>query len=389
MPGEPRPARTPRPPGAPAPSSAEPAYGGLQARDYLPAGVGNKAIALKNCRNVVLRDFTVFHGGHFAILATGVDNLTLDNLKIDTNRDGMDIDCCSNVRVSNCSVNSPHDDGICPKSSFALGYNKPTEKMTITNCFVSGYDEGTLLDATYKRTAAPGAPTGRIKMGTESNGGFKNITISNCVFEYCRGLALESVDGAAIEDVSISNITMRDIGNAPIFVRLGRRMRAPENTPVGVIRRVSISDVVASGVTARQGVLIAGLPGHPIEDLRLSNIRISYEGGGTKEDAALDPPELETAYPEPSRFGTLPAYGLFIRHAARLDMHHVEVGYEKDDQRPAVVLDDVDGASFEAVKAPHASGVAALVARKVKDLILRACPGLADVHRDAVENDSF
>jgi parallel beta-helix repeat protein len=80
-------------------------------------GVGNKAISLKNCHNVNLRDFSILHGGHFGILATGVDNLTIDNLKIDTNRDGIDVDCCSNVRISNCSVNSPWDDGICLKSS--------------------------------------------------------------------------------------------------------------------------------------------------------------------------------------------------------------------------------------------------------------------------------
>src|SRR5690606_21562075 len=77
------------------------------ARHRLAGGVGNKAIALTNCRNVILRDFTILHGGHFAILATGVDNLTIDGLTIDTNRDGMDIDACSNVRISNCSVNSP------------------------------------------------------------------------------------------------------------------------------------------------------------------------------------------------------------------------------------------------------------------------------------------
>jgi len=96
--------------------------------------VGNKSISLKNCRNVLLRDFSILHGGHFAILATGVDNLTLDNLKIDTNRDGMDIDCCRNVRVSNCSVNSPWDDAICLKSCYGLGFARSTDHVTITNC---------------------------------------------------------------------------------------------------------------------------------------------------------------------------------------------------------------------------------------------------------------
>jgi polygalacturonase len=389
LPGEPRPRPTPRPADA-TPRPPDPGYGGTEARDYLPAGVGNKAIGLKNCKNVTLRDISIYHGGHFAILATGVDNLTIDNLKIDTNRDGMDIDCCRNVRISNCSVNSPHDDGICPKSSYALGYNRPTENLTITNCYVSGFEEGSLLDATYKRNATnPGAPTGRIKCGTESNGGFKNITISNCVFEYCRGLALESVDGAAIEDVTISNITMRDIGNTPIFVRLGRRMRGPENTPVGVIRRVNISDIVASGVTARQGVLIVGIPDHPIEDLRLSNIRIAYLGGGTKEDAALTPPEEETAYPEPSRFGVLPAYGFFVRHVKGFDLHHAEVTYDKEDLRPAAVFDDVDRMTLENVKVPRLAGTPAFVVRKVKDLTIHNTPGQADLHRDSAESEAF
>ena len=98
---------------------------------------------------MLLRDFSILKGGHFGILATGVDNLTIDNLKIDTDRDGMDIDCCHNVRVSNCSVNSPWDDGICPKSSFSLGYARSTENVTITNCYVTGaYVLGTMLDGT-------------------------------------------------------------------------------------------------------------------------------------------------------------------------------------------------------------------------------------------------
>src|SRR5882724_3589408 len=161
---------------------------GTPGRDTLPKGVGNKAISLKGCRNVTFRDFTIYHGGHFGILATGVDNWTCDNLKIDTNRDGIDFDCCQNVRVANCSVNSPYDDGICPKASYGLGAVRGTENVTITNCQVSGFDEGTFLDGTRQRKVMGAGGTGRIKCGTEANGGFRNITISNCVFEYCRGL---------------------------------------------------------------------------------------------------------------------------------------------------------------------------------------------------------
>ena len=177
---------------------------GVKAGPFMKEGIANKAIALKLCRNVILKDFTILNGGHFGILATGIDNLTIDNLKMDTNRDGMDIDCCQNVRISNCTVNTPYDDAICLKSSYALNDARPTQNVTITNCQVSGYDLGTFYNGTYQRkewNQVPDqeGPTGRIKFGTESNGGFKNITISNCVFDYCRGLALETVDGALLK----------------------------------------------------------------------------------------------------------------------------------------------------------------------------------------------
>src|ERR1700712_1347347 len=147
-------------------------------------GVGNKAIALKNCFNVTLRDFSILKGGHFALLPTGVNNLTIDNLLVDTDRDGFDIDCCKNVRVSNCTVNSPWDDAICPKSSYALGYARSTDDVTITNCYVTGtYELGSVIAGTWKKFADDFrvSRNGRIKCGTESNGGFRNLTISNCV----------------------------------------------------------------------------------------------------------------------------------------------------------------------------------------------------------------
>src|SRR3954452_6109162 len=146
------------------------------------SGIGNKTISLKNCRNVQLRNFQILEGGWFGILATGVDNLVIDGLTIDTNRDSMDIDCCRNVRVANCSVNSPWDDAIVPKSSFALGYARATENLEITNCYVTGaYQFGTMLDGTWKKfdESVRVPHTGRIKFGTESNGGFKNIAVSN------------------------------------------------------------------------------------------------------------------------------------------------------------------------------------------------------------------
>jgi len=405
-------------------------------------GVGNKSISLKNCHNLLLRDFSILHGGHFGILATGVDNLTIDNLKIDTNRDGMDVDACRNVRISNCYVNSPWDDGICLKADYSLGRPKQTEFVTITNCYVSGcWEEGTMLDATYKRFGpeARVPHTGRIKFGTESNGGFRNITISNCVFEGCQGLALESVDGALLEDITVSNISMRDIVSAPIFLRLGDRMRGPDNTPVGTLKRVIIDNLVCSNSAARLGSIISGIPGHEIEDVKISNIQVLHEGGGTQEDAAYQPPEYEETYPEPTMFvsgprpngrgpdgqwhpegygraatagrggaaggrgaaggaaarggrgpagpqHSMPSHGFYVRHVQGIQFDNVEIRTAKEDQRPAFVLDDVQGADFFRIQVPQVEGVPEFALHHVSDFSVHMCDGVPDTQLKSVEN---
>ena len=366
-------------------------YGKGLGRDDQPnnKGAGNKIIALKLCRNVVIRDVSFLMGGHFCILPTGVDNFTIDNVKIDTNRDGINIDCCRNVHISNCTINSPNDDAIVLKSSFALGYARATENVTITNCQVTGYDPGTLFDGTYKTTQrqAPdrGGVTGRIKFGTESNGGFKNITISNCVFEHCRGLALETVDGGLLEDVTISNITMRDITNSPFFLRLGARMRGPKDVPVGKLRRINISNVIVYNADPRYGSLIMGIPGHEIEDIKLSNIRILVKGGASKEQAARQVPELEDGYPDPRNFTPIPAYGFFIRHAKGVELNNVDLCFEDEDFRPAFILDDVTKAEFHNVEVEKTEGVPSFILKKVKDFSTIQCKPVSDTQLDNVE----
>lgn len=355
-------------------------------------GSANKAIALKNCHNVTLKDFSILQGGWFAILATGVDNLTIDNIKIDTNRDGMDIDCCRNVRVSNCTVNSPWDDGIVPKSSYALGYTRATENVTISNCYLTGtYQLGTLLDGTLKKfpdgTNVP--RMGRIKFGTESNGGFKNIAISNCVFEGCHGLALETVDGALLEDIAITNITMRDIVAAPIFLRLGARMRGPKDAAIGQLRRVLISNIVASNVAPQQCSIVSGIPGHAIEGIKISDIFIQHQGGGTREQAARKLPEVGDQYPEPSMFGVTPAQGFYFRHVRGIDMSHIEITSLQPDQRPGFVLDDVQGADFLRIKTQRGQDVPMFSLHNVDNFSSYLSRGVPDSTLDKVTDKTL
>jgi polygalacturonase len=309
-------------------------------------GVGNKAIALKNCRSVTLRDFSILMGGHFGVLLTGTDNVVIDGLTIDTNRDGIDIDCCRNVRVSNCAVNSPWDDAICPKSSFALGYPRASENITISNCYVTGlYEFGTMLDGSLKRAnySQQRKAVGRIKCGTESNGGFRSITISNCILDGCRGFALETVDGAIIEDITVTNLVMRGTVHSPIFLRLGTRMRGPKGVAPGALRRVVLSNFTSYGSAAKYPSIISGVPGSLVEDIKISDMYLSNLGDGTSAWAAIQPPELPSAYPEADMFGTLPARGFFLRHARNLELSNIEIATEKPDARPAIWAHEVDG----------------------------------------------
>jgi len=349
-------------------------------------GVGNKAIALKNCRNVLFRDFSILAGGHFGILATGVDNMTIDNLTIDTNRDGMDIDCCRGVRVSNCTVNSPWDDGICPKSSFALGFARVTENITVTNCLVTGdYQVGSVIDGSYKRLPPEAALNftgriGRFKCGTESNGGFRNITVSNCVFESCWGMALETVDGGLLEDVTFTGISMRDVRNSPLFLRIAGRMRGPKDLPVNtVLRRVLIDNVVCSGPNNVMPVIISGMAGRPVEDVKISNMHMTCRGGGTGEMNGWMPPDKDKEYPEPYRFGPLPAYGFYLRHVADIELNNIGIEALSADGRAAIWMDDVDGADLSRVNLTGKRGGPSFILNNVADFRASGSRGFADV----------
>ncbi len=157
------------------------------------------------------------------------------------------------------------------------------------------------------------------------------------------GLALETVDGGLLEDITISDLTMRNMVHSPIFLRLGKRMRGPEGVPPGTIKRVILSNIVSSNAVAEYPSIISGVPGSVIQDIKISNVYLHQLGGGTKEWSELEPPEKESSYPEATMFGTLPARGFFVRHARNIEFSNIEVVRAKSDERPAFWLQDVDG----------------------------------------------
>ncbi len=326
----------------------------------------NKAIALRECTGVRLEGFEMLQCGHFALLATGVKDMTIKGLRIDTNRDALDIDCCQDVTITDCQVNSPWDDAIVLKSSYALGRFLDCERILVERCKVTGYDCGTFLDGTLQ-LEGPDAPdrggrTGRIKLGTESSGGYRDITIRNCQFEWCRGIALETVDGGKLENITIENIDMNHITNAAIFLRLGSRMRSPEGTPVGCLNNVVIRNIKAHDVDSRYSSIISGIPNHHISNVLLENIEIEYRGGIQSTDQPTNPldrhpapfvnlsqsvPEAESVYPEPWMFGIVPAKGFYIRHAKNITFRNVHLSWQQPDIRETFIHDDCENIKME------------------------------------------
>jgi polygalacturonase len=471
-------------------------------------GGANKAIGLKNARNVVFRDFRIRNGGHMAILGSGVIGWTVDGVVVDTNRDAIDVDTCQNVTIRNSVFNSLNDDAIVMKGSFGIGKYLPTRNILIENDTVSGYDPGSVLDKTYSMRKLVATdrdgPTGRVKFGTEGSSGLDTMTVRDVTFDRSRGFALESVDGAEIKNVIFTQIHMKNVSSSPIFLRVGDRGRAPvtgnsassalpgplsvrlddpgwvlpnapgvygswppvryvpsyNNTkaisiagaatpfrivdpdaPTGLnphsiapvdplyanavgVGFASIHDVLIDHVSVedadpRYPILLAGLLDHPLHNITIRNLSVEFRGGLTREHAvqqrqinqsytfsayqaapasqsipwlvntffskneallprirwnpklaagaggwAEDPynvPEMPREYPEPSIFGILPSYGIYARHVDGLTTSDVEIHFKLQDGRPAVVLDDVQNASFVGFRASVADGVPVFV----------------------------
>ncbi|WP_052508125.1 rhamnogalacturonidase [Sphingomonas hengshuiensis] len=325
-------------------------------KERAPIGRANKTIGLMRCRNFRLQGFTILQAGHFGVIAHGCSNLQIEGLVIDTDRDGIDIDACRDVRIVNCTVNAPKDDAIVLKSSYALGRAMLCEDVLISGCKTSGYAMGSLLDGSYRPSdyLSPDklGPLGRIKLGTETNGGFRNIRISDCICTNSRGILMGIVDGGTLEDVSVSGILLRDPVNHPLFVHHAARMRAPRGTPVGRIRGVRFQDVTVSGAHPRFPCGVEGIADAPVEDVIFRDIDIAAQGGGTREDAARDPEYRRETSLEVSYLGTLPAAGFYARHARRLTIRNVSLRTAAADARPVVALRNVDGGIVDGIASP-------------------------------------
>jgi polygalacturonase len=299
-------------------------------------------IRLVNCRDVRVEGLRLRNSAMWMQHYLACERVTVRGIHVwnfsNANNDGIDLDGCKDCCIAQCVFESD-DDGITLKSTL----DRPTECVTISDCIARSHCNA-------------------IKLGTESNGGFKDITIANCVITSPRetntiygrgrglsGISLELVDGGQLERIAIANITMQGVA-VPLFLRLGDRGRPFKKDlpppPIGSFRNVVINNIVATEV-GKIGCSITGQPGHPIENVLLSNLAITFEGGGTSDLMAKEVPELPKQYPECTMFGELPAYGFYARHVSGLRFSNVRLRTAKPDRRRAIVVEDVKELAIE------------------------------------------
>jgi polygalacturonase len=327
-------------------------------------------IRLVNCRDVRIEGLRLQDSAMWMQHYLGCERITIRGIHVrnyhNQCNDGLDLDGCKDCTVSGC-VFECDDDGITLKSTSG----RSCENIVISDCVVRSHASA-------------------IKLGTESNGGFKNITITNCVVTSplpdlgvvngvsrgLSGIALELVDGGRLERVAITNITIHGV-TTPLFLRLGDRahpfmadMPAP---PPGSFKDVAIANIVATDV-GKTGCSITGLPGHPIENVMLSNLMFTFEGGGALELASKQVPELPKDYPECTMFGDLPAYGFYGRHVVGLRFSNVQLRTSAPDLRHAMVFDDVADLAIDGLDAASSpEGPPVLRLTDTRGAIIRGC----------------
>jgi polygalacturonase len=325
-------------------------------------------LTFSKCDHVTIKGILIKDAACWVETYHECSNLTIDSIRVQStayyNNDGIDIDNCKNVKITRCTVNAD-DDGICLKSNNDAAI---CENVEISDCVI--------------RSSASA-----LKFGTASHGGFKHVTVKNLkIYDtYRSAIALESVDGGILDDISIENIKATNTGNA-IFIRLGHRRK---EAPIGKVRNIRITNVkveVPAGKPDKGYEMegpalryphnvfpasITGLPGNPVENVTLENISITYEGGGSRSvahfglDSLAKLPENAGDYPEFSMFGEMPCWGLYMRHVTGIQLKNVSLQYKKQDFRPAMVIDDVQQLQVQGLQVPATQPAPVIVLKDV------------------------
>lgn len=302
---------------------------------------GAKVISIKYGENLRFEDFQILNATDIAILLGACKQIFIRGLYIKSHIDGISPDGCEDVIISDCNLFCG-DDALVFKTSLFDGEVHHLKRVAVTNCIIS-------------------SRCNAIKFGTESTGDMKYVTISNCVIHHsqCTGISIESVDGANLEAINISDIVMENV-TCPLFIALGKRMRAPEGTPIGSLRNITISNVFADNNDEvyksidfyyiyikegseyeRNGCIassIVNLTDNPLENVTLNNVHLKVMGGKSLKD--VDFKDNPTAYPTHTMNGlVLPAYGLYAKGVKNLNLNNVTFETVMPDERKELVIE--------------------------------------------------
>ena len=341
------------------------AWRDVEAHAWKPLKRASPMLEFCRCRNLHIEDVRIQNSAGWTLRPIECDNvfirgITIKNPVYGSNTDGIDPTGCQNVFISDCTIDTG-DDAICLKSEAPYGGTPRVSKnITITNCVLTTCCNG-------------------LKFGTATHGGFENVAFTNSIIynadvnlkaRVISGIAIEMVDGGWVEGVTISNIRMQRT-RTPIFIRRGNRTPRSDGTP-GTLRGIMIDNVHATGAVLASS--ITGLPGFPVEDVTLSNLRIDSEDAGKADWVGRAIPEVAPNYPEARMFGRLPASGLYCRHAHGIRLHHVEFRAPAGEQRPVVACDDVSDFEADGLRGTPIDGSQpAVKLTQCRDVLLRGC----------------
>ena len=315
------------------------------------------------CKNVHFDEVNLKNPASWGVHLVDCDNVHFQGVNIshrsNANNDGIDVDGCRNVWITDSHISSG-DDAVCLKSS----HGKPCENIFVNHCLIS-------------------SDTAGFKCGTSSRAGFRNLIVSDCVMRNVKmgAIKLQCVDGGTMENVLIQNIVMDQV-EGPLFIRLGNRGAAyqtPEKDGAliqpGVLRDVTISNIratVSATDKTHSGIMITGIPGHNVSGIHLDNIEVRFPGFGAADPVEKTVPEDEKRYPEQFFFGSLPSYGMFIRHAEDIELNRIRFSYTGEEKRPAFALEDVKGFALKDSKM-ESDGKTVFQFKKCADLSVSDC----------------
>lgn len=305
-----------------------------------------------NCENVAVRNINITDSPMWVQHYLHSKNITIEGITVrstvNENNDGIDIDDCEMVRISDCNIRSG-DDAIVLKSTSGGA----CRNIVVTNCILS-------------------SNCNAFKLGTETNGDFSNISFTSSVIYNTRlaGIAVEMVDGGTMNNINVSGVQIDTVG-APVFIRLGNRARpvsAGSPRPgTGKMSGIMICNIQARNA-GKTGCAVSGIPGSSIEDITLKDIHISFAGGKGKNPDSHVPEELPDKYPEYSMFGDLPAYGFYLRHIKGIVMDDLRLSFNSPDNRPALLLDDVSGGHIGSLEASNGPGIPSIIIMNSRDV---------------------